>query len=95
MLSAEAAEYFAAFLALGRDRQRDSVSLGMAGGVSLPMPVPREAIRREGRRLGYQGDGLDDFVEIVAAIDDFHLETESRRIAAETQAAANRLKRGR
>lgn len=62
----------------------------MAGGLSLPRPVPREAIRREGARLSYQGDALEDFVEIVAAIDDFHVETSVRRSAAEAKAQAAR-----
>lgn len=64
----------------------------MAGGVSLPMPVPLETIRKEGRRLGHRGELLDIFVEAVASIDDFHIESSTRRIAAETQAAANRMK---
>lgn len=80
---------------LGRDRARDNISLGMAGGVSLPMPVPIEKIRNEGQRLGYRGDELETFVEAVAQIDDFHIETQTRRTASEIQANAQRLKNRR
>ena len=55
--------------------------MGMAGGLSLPRPVPLEAIRRE---------GLEDFVTIVARIDDFHVEVEVRRAADEAKASAAR-----
>ena len=64
--------------------------MGMADGLSLPRPVPLEAIRREGLRLGYQGEGLEDFVTIVARIDDFHVEVEVRRAADEAKASAAR-----
>ena len=64
--------------------------MGMAGGPSLPRPGPLEAIRREGLRLGYQGEGLEDFVIIVARIDDFHVEVEVRRAADEAKASAAR-----
>lgn len=64
--------------------------MGMAGGLSLPRPVPLEAIRREGLRLGYQGESLADFTEIVARIDDHHVEVEVRRAADEAKASAAR-----
>ena len=64
--------------------------MGMAGGLSLPRPIPREAIRREGERLGYAGDGLNDFVEIVMRIDDFHVEVTVKRAADNAKAAAAR-----
>ena len=86
--------YWLAFIALARDRQYDSLSLGMGGGVRLPCVIPREAIRREGKRQGYAGDELDDFVEIVAGLDDGFIEIETKRIAAETKAAAARMKKG-
>lgn len=64
----------------------------MAGGISLPRPVPREAIRREGARLGYTGEGLADFTEIVARIDDSYVEATVKREAksAEQRAKASR-----
>ena len=67
----------------------------MAGGIQLPRPVPREAIRREGARLGYTGEGLEDFTEIVALIDDSYVEATVKREAkaAEERARASRNKR--
>ena len=39
-----------------------SLSLGMAGGLVLPQPIPCEAIRRYGRTLRLSGEELVDFV---------------------------------
>ena len=64
--------------------------MGMAGGLSLPRPVPLEAIRREGLRLGHQGEGLEDFCTILARTDDFCVEVEVRRAATEAKASAAR-----
>lgn len=86
----EAAPFWSAFLTLARDRPHESISMGMGGGLSLPRPVPMEAIRREGSRLGYTGEGLEDFVSIVARIDDSYVESEVRRIADEAKAASQR-----
>lgn len=66
--------------------------MGMGGGLSLPRPVPMEAIRREGMRLGYSGDGLEDFVAIVSRIEDFYVEVEVRRPADEAKTAAARAR---
>lgn len=85
--------YWAAFIYLSRDRQHESISMGMAGGLSLPRPIPREAIRREGERRGYTGEALDDFVEIVAAIDDRYVESIVRREAADAKVRAAQSKR--
>ncbi len=86
VLSSDAGPYWAAFLDLSRDRPMESLSLGMAGGTSLPRPVPRETIRREGKRRGFAGDALDDFTEIVVGIDDAFVEVtvkaEAKRLAA-------------
>lgn len=91
----QAAPFWAAFLLLSRDRPELSLSLGMAGGLTLPRPVPRESIRREGERLGYDGDALEDFVEIVMRIDDLYIEVTTKRIAEETKAAAARGRKSR
>lgn len=80
---------------LSRDRPTESISLGMAGGLSLPKPVPRATIRVEGERLGYDADALDDFVEAVTAIDDRYVELEVKRSAAEAKASAERARRKR
>ena len=85
-------EYWLAFLDLARDRPRESLSLGMAGGMSLPRPVPQEAIRREGRRLGYRGEALADFTTIVALIDDFWVEVAVKQAAADAKAAADKAR---
>jgi hypothetical protein len=82
----DAEPYYAAFVLLSRDRA--IISIGM--GAALPRPVPRDVIRREGERLGYDGDALDDFVEALTMIDDFHVETEVRRAAAEAKASSER-----
>lgn len=88
----ETAPYFAAFRLLARDRPQQSLSMGMAGGVLLPRPVPRETIRQEGKRLGYEGDALEDFTEIVARIDDFQVEVDTKRAAEEARRAATRAR---
>ncbi|MFO1080864.1 MAG: hypothetical protein U1E23_09590 [Reyranellaceae bacterium] len=61
--------YYDAWLLLSLDAQQFSHSMGMAGGVLLRQRLPRAALREEGRRLGYTGEALDDFVEIVHRID--------------------------
>lgn len=38
-------------------------------GPRVPRVIKRGAIRAEGKRRHYSGDDLDDFVEILAAID--------------------------
>lgn len=72
-----------------------SLSLGMAGGLVLPQKIPREAIRRHGRALRLCGEELADFVEIVAGIDDFWVETEQRRQADAAVRAARGMSRQR
>lgn len=51
------------------DRLEFSHGLGMAGGMLLNQRIGRDVIRREGKRLGYEGDALADFVTIVRIID--------------------------
>ena len=67
--------------------------MGMAGGLSIPRAVPRETMRQEGIRLGYEGDGLEDFVEIVMRVDDFFVEVTVKRAADEARANATRAKK--
>ncbi len=94
VLTPDAAPYWTAFLDLSRDRPMESLSLGMAGGVSLPRPVPRETIRREGERRGFAGDSLDDFVEIVVGIDDAFVEITLKAESARLAAAARQNRKG-
>ena len=72
-----------------------SLSLGMAGGLVLPQPIPREAMRRYGRTLRLSGEELADFVEIVAAIDDFWVVTEQRKQTDAAVRAAGGMSRQR
>lgn len=92
VLDSDAASLYAAFFLLSRDRPTESLSMGLAGGLSLPRPVPRDAIRREGGRLGYDGDALDDFVEAIMRIDDLYVETEVKRAATEAKASVDRAR---
>lgn len=76
----EAQPYWQALKTLSRDRPI------LAGfGVAFPRPVPRETIRVEGERLGFSGESLDEFVEIVSAIDDRAVEIEMKRLRDEAK----------
>ena len=77
---------------LSRDRPNESISLGMAGGLSVPRPIPREAMRRDGERAGLDGDALDDFIEALTLLDDFYVETEVKRAADDAAKRANKKK---
>jgi hypothetical protein len=66
------------------------MSLGIVGGIQLPQPIPREAIRKEGLRRHYDGEALEDFVEIVATIDDEFILLDTQKQAAAAQAAAKK-----
>ena len=94
-LDPDAAEIWQAFQLLARDRAYLPLSMGLAGGLQLPLPVPLAAIRAEGIRLGHVGDALDDFVEAVALIDDHAVAETTKQLAAEAKAAANRSRTGR
>lgn len=89
----DAAPYWAAFLLLSRDRPNQSISMGMGGGLILPRPISRDTIRREGRRLGYSGDALDDFTEILTGIDDKYVEITVRKAAADAKASADKSRK--
>ena len=92
VLTAEAEPYWQSFTYLSRDRTYLALSLGMAGGLKLPQPILRDAMRAEGRRRGYQGDGLADFTEIVAAIDDAFVQDDVLKQAAAAKAGADRTR---
>ncbi|HTE82000.1 MAG TPA: hypothetical protein VK634_15040 [Reyranella sp.] len=93
--SAPLAPYWNAFQYLGRDRPRDNISLGLGGSVSLNRPIPVERIRAEGERLGYGGDGLDDFEAIIVRIDDTFVEVTVKKEAADAKAAAQKAAKER
>jgi hypothetical protein len=86
--SIELEPYWQAFAYLSRDRPREQVSLGLAGGLSLTRPIPATWIRAEGERLGFTGDALEDFEAIVVGIDDAFVEHSIKREAVEAKAAA-------
>jgi len=95
VLDPEAAEIWQAFQLLARDRHHLPLSMGLAGGLQLPLPVPLAAIRAEGQRLGHIGESLDDFVEAIALIDDHMVAETTKKLAADARAAANRTRSGR
>jgi hypothetical protein len=78
-LSDEAEPYFAAFNSLSR--YRGMIATGFS---AFPLPIPPEAIEKHGLRAGFE-DELEEFVEIVAAIDEEHLRNEADRIIAESK----------
>lgn len=92
LLLPEAEQYLSAWRLLSRDRPTEAISLGLAGGLTLPRPIPRETIRREGERLGYDGEELDDFTDALTLLDDHWVERTVRREAAAAKAAANRAR---
>jgi hypothetical protein len=84
----------AAFDALSPYRVKLSYSLGMAGGVILPEPIPLETIRQEGVRRHYRGEELEDFCKIVQGIDHAFLMAEHIRINGSVKAGLAKLKKG-
>ena len=79
-LSEEAEPYFAAFVAVSRDRP---IAAGMSGAIILP--VPSWAIEMHARRIGIDECELAEHVEIVAAIDDGYVRQEAERAAKEAE----------
>lgn len=70
--------YLSALYYLDADRDEVPQPAGMGGGILLPVRLKRPQIRREGKRRGYTATDLDDFVEIVKALD-MHLVVEARK----------------
>lgn len=54
-------------------------------GVAMPLPVPRMAIESHARRVGVEEYQLDQFVEIVAALDDHDVAMIAERMAADSK----------
>lgn len=69
----------------------------MAGGLLLPARIKRSTIRAEGKLRGHRGEGLDDFVTIVKALDT-HFVQERRAILyrefSQAVKANNKTRRG-
>lgn len=83
----------AAFYYLDPYRPNESISMGMAGGLSVPRLIPLNTFRDEGQRRGYRGEALEDFVEILRCADNHYIGIATKRIAADTKAAAARAKK--
>lgn len=79
---------WAAFQHLDPYRPRLPIGGGMGPGILLPLPIPRPDIRSEGERLGYRGEGLEDFCEIVEQLDHALIEATARREADRAKASA-------
>ena len=77
-LTEEAEPYFAAFLAVTRDRP---IAAGMGGAIILP--VPSWAIEMYLRRVGVDEIDIAEDVEILAAIDDGYVRLQAEITAAE------------
>ena len=67
-------------------RPRQTIGGGMGASVVLPLPIPRPDIQAEGTRIGYRGDDLDDFCEIVEQLDHAIIEATARREAERVKA---------
>lgn len=82
-MSPRARPYWDAFTYVERDRDEVSHSQGMAGAIFLLVKIKRPAIRREGRRRGYRDATLEEFVDILAGLDDERVGQENaQRVAA-------------
>lgn len=85
-MPSEAIPYWLAFSDLDRDRPKNKEGGGMGPTITLPDNIPLDVIRREGERLGYVGDGLDDFTAALRGFDDEYVRVNSLRIAASVKA---------
>lgn len=64
----------------------------MMATVDLPDVIPLDRIRAEGSRLGYAGEGLEDFEQILRRWDDEFVRVNSLRIAAQVRSDLERAK---
>ena len=80
-LTEEAEPYYFAFAALNPYRPMQA-----GFGVAFPLPIPRELIERQGERLGFEGGELDEFVDIVAAVDHDFIKRTAEQTRNETLA---------
>jgi hypothetical protein len=80
----EALLYWRAFKLLDRDRP------WLGGFVPTPRAIPIEAIRAEADARGLIGDERQIFIDVLADVDDFWVETEMNRLAKESSERRNR-----
>lgn len=86
-ISDDAEPYWLALKRLERSRP-------MVGGmVTFPRPIEPDQIENEGRRLGFEHDDLDEFIEIVMEVDDHAVELIMKRLAKESEQRARKTRR--
>lgn len=90
-LAPEHRVYYEAWVYLLHDRPYLSHSYGMIGSIMLQQKSSRSAIKAEGERRHFRGDDLEDFVEIVAGLQDDDFD-ESYRVKSEAIMAAAKVK---
>ena len=95
IISEEAEEYFVAFQRLSRDRTKTVVGGGMGPAIKEPDPLPLPVIRAEGQRLGFDGEDLEYFIEILAEADGIFLEVRMAQIVDEVSKMLAEMKRRR
>ncbi len=67
--------------------------MGLAGGISVPKLIPRDVLRAEGQRLGFVGDELKDFVDIIRIVDKHFVMKTMSRVRDELQTSLSTTKR--
>lgn len=67
--------------------------MGLAGGISVPKLIPRDVLRTEGQRLGFVGDELKDFVDILRIVDRHFVMKAMGRVRDELQTSLSASKR--
>jgi len=87
VLTEEAEPYWLAYQRLLRERPLSS------GMTAIPLPIPREPIEREGRRLGFDGADLEEFVSVINDVCDHGIELDMKRMAASSKKRAEESRR--
>lgn len=67
----------------------------MGPPIKEPNPIPLPVIRAEGERLGFEGQELEYFIEILVEADSIFLEQRIKQIADEVTKMMADLKRKR
>ncbi|KAF0097815.1 MAG: hypothetical protein FD144_4764 [Rhodospirillaceae bacterium] len=65
----------------------------MGPSIKEPDPIPLSVIRGEGERLGFEGEALEFFIEILAEADGIFLEVRLKQILDEATKMMADLKR--
>ena len=67
----------------------------MGPPIKEPNPIPLPLLRAEGERLGFDGQELEYFIEILVEVDGIFLELRMKQILDETNKMMADLKRRR